>query len=50
METWTGQNKLRLGIYFTENFEISCGWRFISLIVKNKVWDQRFIDNNAIVT
>ena len=26
----TGQNKLRLGIYFIENFEISHGWGFIS--------------------
>ena len=26
----TGQNKLRLGIYFIEKFEISYGWGFIS--------------------
>ena len=26
----TGQNKLWLGIYFIENFEISYGWGFIS--------------------
>ena len=25
-----GQNKLQLGIYFIENFEISYGWGFIS--------------------
>ena len=25
----TGQNKLRLGIYFVENFGISYGWGFI---------------------
>ena len=43
-----GQNKERHGIYFIENAEMSYGWGFRT--VQNKVQNQGFINNNAIVT